>query len=927
MVWTVKLVGTVVKSLPALIKLVPERQRKDITARLNDHNPFSSLGARDDLLRVLRISWIESALEVDRTVLSACKTPEADGQAAPVNTFSGILQTRLKELRAIAFDRRIPLLASPIDHHFERVVLNAPATLIGKEVESDDPLTRAFRNIVAEIVSCEPSDIPDLYSQTAEAGVVIPGGTARMTFGDLVYLTFVETIQTPNKYPQAEKAFQIAVSSLGIDLGRECLKALEGLDERIDIILEMLGDMPSADGLQSWVRDIDAILTQRLKIAVDLLQELGSKVDNGFSDANENFAQIKGGLAHLLKLVMAHHSDSGSPASDKAILALVKRRYPDIVRDPSQAYKKLDYDLSLIEKMNSTADAAQCRDQLVNETMAGVRESIETGELEQGASTIEQALASLDQQEADARESIKRQRTELLEASITQYTLLQNPRRVADEVLKLISLDHPEAPFLSLAFMNRLEDYFRKGEMLGLNFPLEVAVELSCIWADQAVDSQNGSGVLLWLGKSLVVLGERVPHDELLRQAEVVYQNALASSDSISATYAHALIGLGGVRLALGIRDSRQDLLLQAVDCFTLPLQFFSDAGDVVTVAIVKSNLGAALRLAGERESGVTRLHEAVDCLQEAVFEPAFTRMKHEWARAQNNLGNALRVLGEREHNLSLLQQSVQAFRAALAERTQDSPLNWGITQNDLANALLALGEHTENLEFFHQAAEAYHAALSHVQREHIPLEWANTQHNLSHVYFQLAVRDGSSEWLEKALEAALAALEERTRQRVPLDWARTQNILANVLLELGSREEDSVLILQAVDAYEDSLEERTRERVPLDWGMTKHNLGNALCALADFDASLGSLHSSIEAYQGALLERTLERDAVAWGRTTAWLGHAFFTLGQRGGDVRHIELALENYRKAMPYLSTTLKAKVQKKLSIGETILAEHRS
>lgn len=62
MMWTEKLVGTMVKSLPTLTKLVPERHKK-ITALLNDHNPFASLGATDDLLLVSRIAWIESVPE------------------------------------------------------------------------------------------------------------------------------------------------------------------------------------------------------------------------------------------------------------------------------------------------------------------------------------------------------------------------------------------------------------------------------------------------------------------------------------------------------------------------------------------------------------------------------------------------------------------------------------------------------------------------------------------------------------------------------------------------------------------------------------------------------------------------------------------------------------------------------------------------
>src|SRR5207237_2496369 len=41
------------------------------------------------------------------------------------------------------------------------------------------------------------------------------------------------------------------------------------------------------------------------------------------------------------------------------------------------------------------------------------------------------------------------------------------------------------------------------------------------------------------------------------------------------------------------------------------------------------------------------------------------------WAKTQNNLGNALRVLGERESGTARLEEAVAAFRDALQERTR----------------------------------------------------------------------------------------------------------------------------------------------------------------------------------------------------------------------------------------------------------------
>ncbi|MEL6818788.1 MAG: tetratricopeptide repeat protein, partial [Pseudomonadota bacterium] len=69
----------------------------------------------------------------------------------------------------------------------------------------------------------------------------------------------------------------------------------------------------------------------------------------------------------------------------------------------------------------------------------------------------------------------------------------------------------------------------------------------------------------------------------------------------------------------------------------------------------------------------------------------------------QNNLGNALQILGQRESGTERLEEAVTAYRAALEERTRDRvPLEWAATQNNLGNALQTLGQResgTERLE------------------------------------------------------------------------------------------------------------------------------------------------------------------------------------------------------------------------------------
>jgi hypothetical protein len=60
-----------------------------------------------------------------------------------------------------------------------------------------------------------------------------------------------------------------------------------------------------------------------------------------------------------------------------------------------------------------------------------------------------------------------------------------------------------------------------------------------------------------------------------------------------------------------------------------------------------------------------------------------------DWAGTQNNLGSALQTLGARESGTTRLEEAVKAYKAALEEMTRHRvPLDWAGTQNNLGNAL-----------------------------------------------------------------------------------------------------------------------------------------------------------------------------------------------------------------------------------------------
>jgi hypothetical protein len=79
----------------------------------------------------------------------------------------------------------------------------------------------------------------------------------------------------------------------------------------------------------------------------------------------------------------------------------------------------------------------------------------------------------------------------------------------------------------------------------------------------------------------------------------------------------------------------------------------------------------------------------------------------------QKNLGLALWILGERETGTKTLQRAVRAFELALEENTRDQvPYLWAQTQEYLALAQLAIGRRTGDPDALRAALAAVEGAL-----------------------------------------------------------------------------------------------------------------------------------------------------------------------------------------------------------------------
>jgi tetratricopeptide (TPR) repeat protein len=121
----------------------------------------------------------------------------------------------------------------------------------------------------------------------------------------------------------------------------------------------------------------------------------------------------------------------------------------------------------------------------------------------------------------------------------------------------------------------------------------------------------------------------------------------------------------------------------------------------------------SALRQQGDEFGDNPALADAIDRYRALLKHRTRERVPLEWAAAQTDLGIALTMLGERESGTARLEEAVAAHRAALQEYTRERvPLDWAETQDNLGSALRTLGERTHDRAKLEEARKAVDAAF-----------------------------------------------------------------------------------------------------------------------------------------------------------------------------------------------------------------------
>jgi tetratricopeptide (TPR) repeat protein len=520
----------------------------------------------------------------------------------------------------------------------------------------------------------------------------------------------------------------------------------------------------------------------------------------------------------------------------QAIIKLAHRLKPDEVLDFDQALRELEHVVAVALDVIAPGERGKSREEFANIVLARVAEKTRAGDLDGGASTIDQELAGLDA-------AHRRSRVALLEEGVKVDILRRNPVAVARRIEMLVAIDHPtERPAWLPEFGKRRDQFFADGETKGINFSLTVAVELARRMLTTAHDSRERGTAAHLLGTALGALGGR---------------------------------GSGSARLE------------EAVAAYRVALAEWTRKREPLYWATAQNNLGIALAELGQRERGTARLEEAIAAYRAALEERTRERVPLDWAATQNNLGNALVKLGIREGATVRLEDAVTAYREALKEWTRErAPLDWAATHNNLGNALRNLGVRESGTARLEEAIAAYRTALEERTRERVPLDWAATQNNLGLALTRLGQLESGTERLNNAATAFRAALKERTRERVPLDWAMTKRNLGDALVFAGTQERGTAgtaWLKKAVAAYRAAAEELTRERAPVEWAMIQNNLGNAFLSLGERESGAARLKEAVAAYGTAqtVFEAAGLNEAIALCRRSR--DRALRLLAERG--------------------------------------------
>ncbi|MEM7301646.1 MAG: tetratricopeptide repeat protein [Pseudomonadota bacterium] len=599
--------------------------------------------------------------------------------------------------------------------------------------------------------------------------------------------------------PEIRPSIEELVSEWRLDPETVATKLIERFEEKADSAIEghvargivretivrAIAVVKDSEALQ---KKLQSAITRQMLADLGWLRETVGRIDETTQRTDATTQRIE---ALVLALAETQRQQAEAVGINEDVVIDLARRINEHVSDAKSALAELSDAVDVAIKVQERGERASNEGGFVDHVLKRVAELSRKQRYLEAAKEAESAFEQWQRDEQERQQAEKVKGLSLVEAAAGQFRLQRNAKGLAEVLIRKIALEEGKVDFDTIRPV--FGEHYSSGSERGVNFDLEVAIELGNHSVSASMDDTQRGKSLNNLGVALQDLGERESGKKSLEAAVAAHEEALK----------------------IRTRDRA-------------PLGW----------AISKNNLGDALRVIGEREGDTEQLEAAAAAFQDALEVRTREQTPQEWGMTKHNLGIVLKILGERESDTQRIELAVSAYEDALKERTRErAPMDWAMTKNNLGNALRSLGEREDGTERLEAAIVAYEDALTEYKRERVPLQWAMTKNNLGKALRALGEREGETKRLEAAVEAYEDALNEWTREHTSLDWAMSWGNQGNALRALAELTNDQMMARRAVKQLNKAFETCRDGGHEVNAKMYKRNLEKAEALVARLEA------------------------------------------------------------------------------------------
>ena len=208
--------------------------------------------------------------------------------------------------------------------------------------------------------------------------------------------------------------------------------------------------------------------------------------------------------------------------SEALVIALAYEFAEGDHTDLASAVRGLREALDVARRRQEQATVKSNFGEEVDEILRRVAALNKEGQFEDGAELVDQELAALEEAEAE----LQARRIALLNAGIDQDYLRRGAGALAAKLIQIAKLELAAGDSLFDALRTNWIEWYERGDKEGLNFDLEVSIELARASQSEARDADQRGKALNDLGVLLWTLGQRESGTTKLEEAVTAYRAA-----------------------------------------------------------------------------------------------------------------------------------------------------------------------------------------------------------------------------------------------------------------------------------------------------------------------------------------------------------------------------------------------------------------